>query len=871
MAINLSANTKTTGPVSQEVFDPNIGFKSGLEGLARGIGQAGQAAGNLAQKIHTKNDNVSKQLAATNYNVAVTEMNSAYNTYDTVISNEASSKEQIAEATAAYSRFQGELTHDKIDLSQDADESYYKKYIPQLTAVRNSLDTARKTKAASTRQLKSINQERAQIHQQNAALTGAPSSSHAINQIDSIVASYEENHVFNVNDRDFIDKQLYADFNETLDTTISKLTDDSFPPADAEVELLLLKERIETFENLDSPRSKAASTSALVKVNNKLAALGKAGDKIRIERDIAHAEASVENGKAAMIRVRESLDDTTNIPAALEVESLTALALEKFPDHVSETVVNGQNKLLGERILYGVTDTGVSNLGEAALFVLNGGDFTGLSAEAYKLGNWDRSDLANNPEVMALQQKIVAEEVTVIKKGLAEGDFSVLSRIDSGYAKAWKELHTTQDPDKRAILWRGLKERSEQYRKDSNFKDLFSGTRAFGIMPKTDVAFSKLQNDQKIGYLEELQKLNGSGVYSFTQTLQNSSLSSDREIGNFMKLHQAGLADEALEDLNRGSSINAGSAMTFTDKDGNVSTVASSAASTLRNNMVEEGMITPLYRQRLAASRAGDVELASMLEKIELSQIASAVNANPSANLKEVYANLAETQKVYIDALGKKELTENETIFTVPTLNPNNVRQAHIRKNVSPKQQSELYLDSLQSVVAEALTDQEIASTDLLKKVRTLKSLEGTADRANVAEDKATNDQKSSRVARRDALDDRIAARQKAEAFRSSLPTTYDRVEENKEYVNGLFKRKVAGGLPIGDFSDIVVLGDPPIDYVVPRIKVEGKNEWIPIPTPSGKPFMIPVNDIYDRVFLVLNTSAPASSIAEVTDLNRGP
>jgi len=77
MAINLSANTKTTGPVSQEVFDPNIGFKSGLEGLARGIGQAGQAAGNLAQKIHTKNDNVSKQLAATNYNVAVAKINSA--------------------------------------------------------------------------------------------------------------------------------------------------------------------------------------------------------------------------------------------------------------------------------------------------------------------------------------------------------------------------------------------------------------------------------------------------------------------------------------------------------------------------------------------------------------------------------------------------------------------------------------------------------------------------------------------------------------------------------------------------------------------------------------------------------------------------
>ena len=85
MAINLSANTQTTGPLSQEVFDPNIGFKSGLQDLARGIGQAGDAAGKLAQQIHTKNDNVSKELAATNYSVAVNEMKSAYATYDKLI------------------------------------------------------------------------------------------------------------------------------------------------------------------------------------------------------------------------------------------------------------------------------------------------------------------------------------------------------------------------------------------------------------------------------------------------------------------------------------------------------------------------------------------------------------------------------------------------------------------------------------------------------------------------------------------------------------------------------------------------------------------------------------------------------------------
>lgn len=859
MAINLSANTQTTGPLSQEVFDPNIGFKSGLQDLARGIGQAGDAAGKLAQQIHTKNDNVSKELAATNYSVAVTEMNSAYANYDKVISDKTSTEEQIAEAKARYSKFQGELTYDKIDLEQDADERYYKSYVPRLTAARNALDLELETNAQSRRQKKVIKGKIEQTSQHNTALNAKiPSSKPVEDELDLIAASYEEGHVFNVNDRDFIDKDLYANLGKTLDTTISRLTDPSFPPAKAEAELLKIQEKLESLQDLGTPRSKAAVTSALVKVNNQLVTLGKEGDKRRKELEAAHAEAVVEAGNASMIRVRESLDEDTGIPKVLEIENLASVAVEKFPDHVSETVVKSQDKILGERILYGVNDNGITNLADAALFVLNGGDFTGLSPEAYKVGNWDRSDLANNPDVMAMQQKLVQEEVTRIKKGLAEGDFSVLSRIDAGYAAAWKKLYTSEDPNERAQLWRALKERSEQYRKNPNFKDLFSGTRAFGVMPKTDVAFSKLQNDQKLTYLEDIQKLNGHGVYSFTQTLQNSSSSSDREIGNFMKLQLAGLADEALEDLNRGSSISTGSGLEFTDKDGNVKVVASSSATTSRKSMTEKGLMTPLSRQAMAASRAGDVELASMLEKIELSQIASAVNAKPTATLKEIYENIVGQQQVYIDALGKKELSENETIFTVPTLNPNNEKHAYIRNNTSLNQQSDLYLDSLQDMLVTALTEQEIATTATLKNVRTLRFLEDVADKASAAEvevaenpdeyDPKSGDPINQSPRIQKAYSDRVAARQEAEAVRSSLPTTIDRAEENKEFVRGLFKKTVAGGLPFADFSDIIVLGDPPIEYVVPRTKVTGDNKWIPIPTPSGKPLMIPVNDIYEMV-----------------------
>lgn len=895
MAINLSANTKTTGPVSQEVFDPNIGFKSGLEGLARGIGQAGQVAGNLAQKIHTKNDNVSKQLAATNYNVTVTEMNSAYDNYNTVISEETSTEEQIVEAKARVDKYKDEFTYDKIDLKQDADESYYKKYMQQLTANRDALNLDLDTKAQTRRQKKAITVEIAKTSQQAKALAGVPSSEHAVEELDLIEKSHEEGHVFvDVSDRDFIDKDLYLNFSKTLDTTISKLIDPSFLPADGVTELLKIKEKLESLQDLGTPRSKAATTSALVKVNNSLKTLGVKGDNFRKVAETANAEAIVNNAEVALINIDATKNPVNGVlnPAAITPEVVTALTAV-FPEHISDTLVKKQNSFIGSFILNTETASGRNYLAEATLHVLGGGSFAGLPAEAYQLElpyskyatqKWDRSDIANDPDVIAMQQKLVEDEVNLIKKGIADGDFSVLTRIDPQYADSWKKLHLSQDPDEKAVQWDYLKRKTQAIRKDPNFKDLFSGVRAFGILPKTDVAFSRLQDEQKIHYLNQVADLNGAGVYEFINTLENSVVKSDKTIGAYMKLHIAGLSKQAIEAIGRGQSIMAGKTLEGEDKDGNIQYTNATSATSMVEEFKEKGLMTPLELQIIAANKAEDYQLADMLEKIQLSEIASFLNQNPSATVNEAYYDVIESQNPYVDALGRKILTENETIVTIGALNPSNPKHATISSQLSSQEVTREYTKHLQTVFAEALVDQEIGSTTVLKGLETRSKLQESYDMADeeYASLKKSADQSkqnikkgstvydwetSSEITREeylaknqqkvdDAFEKRNQISRELDVLASSQPERYNRNQENLEFVKGLFNKQTRTGMSSADFSEIITLDG--VEYVVPKLK-EGK-KWNTIKKPNGDPFMFPVNSVYDSVHRSLGSGESAFS-----------
>ena len=133
MAINLSANTKTTGALSQEVFDPNIGFKSGLQELAQGVSQAGAAAGKLANKIHTKKVNVNKSLASTNSTVYQTQMDTDFRTLQSVLKDPNATEEAISAAEVAVAQYET-IGYSNIDKLGEVPEDYYSNYLPTLQA-----------------------------------------------------------------------------------------------------------------------------------------------------------------------------------------------------------------------------------------------------------------------------------------------------------------------------------------------------------------------------------------------------------------------------------------------------------------------------------------------------------------------------------------------------------------------------------------------------------------------------------------------------------------------------------------------------------------------------------------------------------------
>ena len=204
MAISLSTRTQTTGPVSREVFDPNIGFQSGLQEFASGISQFGKGMDTAARSKHSavkelerKNEIAAKQLAATNYSVYATGMESAYKTLSTLAKDPNATQDQVSEAQAAVEAYK-DISPATVDPNNDADPSYYANYIPKLAATRKAYESDYQTTLNSQRQLKAVTQEMSGISQYGNALSGTPSTAWAATEIDSILATYDPNSQSNI-------------------------------------------------------------------------------------------------------------------------------------------------------------------------------------------------------------------------------------------------------------------------------------------------------------------------------------------------------------------------------------------------------------------------------------------------------------------------------------------------------------------------------------------------------------------------------------------------------------------------------------------------------------------------------------------------
>jgi len=831
MAINLSARTQTTGPVAREVFDPNVGYRSGLEQVASGVSQVGRAAGQAASAMQRKDDTAAKQLAATNYQVYSTNMGSAYGTLESVTKDPNSTAAQVAEARSAVEAFKTP-NYQSMDPSGDADESYYKAYLQRSAANRDSLQLEYDTLVKSQRQLKAVKQEISGYSNLNSAMNGAATTSWAIDEIAKVSSTYDPKSgsgIALLNNRDSSDKELYRQLDQTVNVTVARMSE--LPVFNQEIELLALKESLTTLSLIDSPHAKKHTADFLKVVNTELAAIGKQGDKARKEREQEHDTSMVNDAKVLAELTVANRDEIsgTSIPKgeAKHVHSIT----NSLSEHATQSEIDSQNKAVIDSIVYRPNSVGVSYVSQAAKNAIESGALTGDVAPTALVvyspdGNreiMNRTDLLQNAEAREHLNKIVSEEVDYIKSGIADNDFSVIGRLDAAFASSWKTATNLElDPNTRAEAWDAMRFKVDQLRKDPAYKELFTGVRSFGIMPDDNgIPFSEMGNTRKLEYLDQMAQLNGREISSLSTSLRNSGRGSENTLGVLLDLHMDGISGQALEDIDRGTSVYAGSSIAVSGKDGEIK-LQSSSVTSMYNVIRDNKSVTPLGSHILAARRLGDNDLADMLQKIEASQIASSLGINPNATAEEVHKNLWEVQDSYINSLGNKVTSSNGIVTSIPPFDTKNPLHKKLKKFFQRPSfftggRDERYSEATSEVLVDALVAGNIDSTPFLEM---------------------------------------LALSENNPALRTALSgESVDRKEEAIKFARGLNERTSALGVPYVDYSNVETIGG--VDYIIPRFKEYGSDKYRAfVDKKTGNLLRLPYNGIHKSVSETLEKEA---------------
>jgi hypothetical protein len=822
MAINLSANTQTTGPVSQEVFDPNIGFKSGLEGLARGIGQAGDAAGKLAQKIHTKNDNANKQLAATNFKVLDTQMRLDFSNLETLKKDPNSTKEAIADALAATERYK-EFNYSLIDPESEVSEDYYTNYTPVLQASYEAHKASYDVTVQTQNQLKAVTQRREEINKYDSALTGVPSADSYVSQVDEIVVSLtsEKDPIFALNNPDTQHKDLFSDLNETLTTTISRLSEIT-NTKQQEAELLKIQDSLSALSGTGNARAQKSADTALTAVKTALKTLGVEGSK---ERKNANKVQDAQLAQDAKLFSDQIQTDPVTGAVAGKVADQKGFGAVFAPmsEDASDTDIATQNKAVADLAAARVADNGNTYIGNAIQDSYAGEEFKELPDEAYILRSadgqrvvWDRTELQKDVDTFNLHNKKVEEGKREFEEGITNNDFSVLAKIDPFFAKQWKLLHSTKDEGVRSMAWSRLSQIVDQYRNNPDFVEVFRGARAFGILPEDNgTSFSSMDKDGKLEYIKEMRKLNGHGSYAFSQNLQNSN-SSDQTLGVMLALELDGLSEEALEYASIGTSIYGGASFTMTDADGEVS-LQSASVNEFYKSLRLRGLETPLDAHMISAERQGNRELSMFYDVIERGQIAKAIHAKRDGTTMDVYNLVLDMQDGFVKSLGNKIFTENDTIISMPAFDPSNELHRNVLRHFERADfftggMANQYGEAVSNLLVESLLELEVPTTLLLEMV--------------------------------------VAAGGNPALQEALSGMSIDNMEEAKKLARGLSSSTATGGLPYVDYSDITT--ENGVDYIIPRFKKGKSTKYEPFEYTDGsgatKILKLPLNGAHRKV-----------------------
>ncbi len=832
MAINLSARTQTTGPVSREVFDPNIGFKSGLQEFASGISQFGEGMDTAARSKHSavkelerKNDIAAKQLAATNSSTYLTGMESAYKALSTLAKDPNASQDQVSEAQAAVEAYK-DISPTTIDPNNDADPSYYASYISRLTATRQSFESDYQTTLNSQRQLKAVTQEMSGISQYGNALSGTPSTAWAATEIDSILATYDPNSQSNIGglvNRQKADETLFQNLQQTVTTSINRIKE--LPVEQQEIELTNLTESVKSLSALDSATAKKYADTYLNQVVSELGKVGTAQSAERADREKEYTATQVNNADVFAQNTMNNRDSRTGVATPQGGRNEVA-SIQELPNVATKSQIDNHGKSVADVLMYRSNSDGISYVAEAAKNAIDSGSLTAdISLDAFTVVgvngqlSLDHSNLLENGVVKEHINDAIQEELKIVQDGISDGDFSVLSRIDSGFAKQWRyATNPNNPPEVREQSWEALYAKVEEYRANSAYKSLFTGVRAFGIMPEDNgVSFSEMGTARKADYLQQIADLNGSHTSSVATSLENSGKTSDNTLGVLLKLHLDGVSTQALEDIDRGTSVYSGSVLIGLGKDGETK-LQSSSVTAMYDVIKAKESTTPLGLHILAARRLGNDDLAEMYEKIEASQIASSLGINPRATPNEVYANLFEVQTGYINSLGNKLLSSNGVVLSVPTFDTKDPVHKSLKKyfqgpSLFTGGLSNRYAEATSSLLVDALVSGGIDSTPFLEMLA----------------------QSENNLALRTALSEK----------------SVDRKEEAIKFARGLSKRTSDLGVPYVDYSQVETMDG--IDYIIPRFKEYGSNKYRAfVDVENNNVLRIPLNALHRSVYKTL-------------------
>ena len=820
MAINLSANTQTTGPVAREVFDPNQGFQSGLEGVARGIQQVSSAANKFAQVKQNqdrKQDIVDNKLAGTNASVFNTGMQTAYANFGTVMGNSESTEEDRTAAEAAIQQYQGEFTSESFDPQGEVSPEYYSNYLKTSVALRDSLESKKNIGFQNRKQLKVIQQEIAGASQIEAAANGNPSADPLIGQIAFSISNNQDpsSLASTLNDPEIYYKEVATSLDKTSSITFSRIA--GLPPVEQAAQLDNLEAALQELAKSESPAMQAEVASMYSQLASARNKIGVAGSRQRKDANKASDATAVEKLEVIQSKVPSIAAQNANgviTPAALGQENINVLFGGLSTD-ANNTQLDTELKTQGIVYLQLPQSDGNSILNKATFKFIEKGIVPELSKEDFVTdGYGDQRVLLSSAEVQKAYQAEVKSLAQQITSAVRDGDYSVLARVSGAMAQNWENKD-----------WLLLDNYVKQQKKENN--PLFKGGPSFRIMPKLPdgVSYSSMEQDTKVAYIDESLQLNGAHSLKVIQDLESSGRGEDRDIGISMRLQQAGILEQSLEFEDIGSSVNSGASMQVKNEDGESILVP---ANLTQYYELSEGLgPSPLELLAASASQQGDKVLAAKYKDMKAGMIAKAFADNPNLKGKQYQYTVAEYEKNIARALGNLTRTASGSIIAKPTYDADNPIQNEIRSHQNRVRQAaddfipfnqfsvlededQVLVNSINSVIVDHMLENKVAFTPQLQifaQAENSPALATALDNSNIELDKS---------------------------------------KERVAFERGTLNAKDKGGKPYINVSRKHIIND--VEHFVPQfLDADGQGysaNVIKQPDGSFKTFTIPVTDV---------------------------